>query len=284
MITNPLTPEEAHILNDKGTERPFSGEYDDFYANGFYTCRKCNTPLYRSMDKFNSGCGWPSFDDEIPGRVKREPDADGQRIEIVCASCGGHLGHVFLGEQKTVKDTRHCVNSLSMRFYSITDALAATRAGSSALGAVVVAGGCFWGVEYYFEQEKGILATAPGYAGGVLAEPTYRQVCAGDTGHAEAVLVIFEPQLTNAETLYRLFFDIHDATQIDGQGPDIGYQYRSAIFTVDASQEAIAKTVMADYSDAVTQVQALAEFWPAENEHHHYYRTRGEQPYCHFRR
>ena len=116
MPYNQLTPQEEEVILDKGTERPFSGEYDDFYEDGVFICRRCNSPLFSAESKFDAGCGWPSFDDEYPDSIKRLTDTDGERVEIQCSNCGAHLGHVFEGEKLTEKDTRHCVNSLSIKF------------------------------------------------------------------------------------------------------------------------------------------------------------------------
>ena len=144
---NPLTKEEQLVILNKATEAPFKGEYTDVFKKGTYICKQCNAPLYNSDSKFHSGCGWPSFDEEIKGAVKKTLDADGQRTEITCANCGGHLGHVFYGEGLTNKDTRHCVNSISMIFVEAPEKQETEKA--------IFAGGCFWGVEYYFQHAKG---------------------------------------------------------------------------------------------------------------------------------
>ncbi len=274
-----LTPEEEAVIVHKGTEPPFSGEYDDFFGAGVYTCRRCGAMLYRSEDKFRSGCGWPAFDDEIPGAVKRLPDADGRRTEIVCANCGGHLGHVFVGEHMTAKDTRHCVNSISLLF---------VPADEVKYGRAIFAAGCFWGVEYWFQQQPGVLDTTVGYTGGHTDHPTYEAVHSRTTGHAEAVEVIYDPARVSFEDLAKLFFEIQDPTQVDGQGPDLGREYRSAIFYVDEAQRQTAERLIADLEargmEIATELAPAGAFWPAEDYHQDYYREKGAAPPCHVRR
>lgn len=279
MNYNKLTPEEQRVILHKGTEMPFSGKYTDYKSKGTYTCKQCNAPLYRSEDKFDSHCGWPSFDDEIPGAVKRIPDTDGIRTEIVCANCGGHLGHVFLGEGFTPKNVRHCVNSISMNF------IPADETASAKTEKAYFAGGCFWGVEYFFQKEKGVISTRVGYMGGHVKNPTYDDVCKGNTGHAETMEVIFDSTQTNYETLARLFFEIHDPTQVNRQGPDIGEQYRSEIFYLNSEQKQIAveliKTLREKGYKVATKVTKAETFWEAEKYHQLYYQKNGHHPYCH---
>jgi peptide methionine sulfoxide reductase msrA/msrB len=277
--TNKLTEEEKRVIIQKGTERPFSGEYWDHDEEGIYVCKRCEAPLFRSEDKFDAHCGWPSFDDEIPEAIKRIPDADGLRTEITCARCGAHLGHVFLGENMTQKNTRHCVNSVSLKSLPAESSTAPEKA--------YFAGGCFWGVEYFFQKLDGVLSTKVGYMGGQTQNPTYEDVCGGDTGHAETVEITFDPSSVSYEKLARLFFEIHDPTQMNRQGPDIGDQYRSAVFYVDEGQSKTVKMLISALKgkgfDVVTEVSEAGQFWEAENYHQSYYRKNGHQPYCHTR-
>jgi peptide methionine sulfoxide reductase msrA/msrB len=277
MTFNELTPEEEKVLVHKGTERPFSGEFVNHKETGTYICKRCNALLYQSHDKFDSHCGWPSFDDEIPGAVKRVPDADGRRTEITCARCGAHLGHVFLGEGLTEKNTRHCVNSISMKFVPAQTKTKTSRA--------IFAGGCFWGVEYHFTQKEGVISATSGYTGGSTENPTYREVCSHGTGHAEAVEIVFDPDIISFEELAKLFFEIHDPTQKHRQGPDVGDQYRSEIFYLDETQKAVAEKLIgvleAKGLKIATKVTPGSTFWEAETYHQDYYSKKGGTPYCH---
>lgn len=271
-----LTAEETRVIINKGTEYPYTGEYNDFKDKGIFHCKQCNTPLFQSTDKFNSGSGWPSFDDAIDNNVKEIPDADGMRTEIVCNTCGGHLGHVFKGEGFTDKQTRHCVNSISLTF---------TPEDNSPRDTAVFASGCFWGTEYHLQQVDGVIDTKPGYTGGHVKNPSYRQVCTGMTGHAEAVRVVYNPEKVSYETLAKLYFETHDPTQIDRQGPDIGTQYRTEIFYANEEQKKIAedliKQLEAKGLKVATKLTPAATFWVAEEYHQDYYEKTGKTPYCH---
>ncbi|SYZ74756.1 Peptide methionine sulfoxide reductase MsrB/MsrA (Includes: Peptide methionine sulfoxide reductase MsrB; Peptide methionine sulfoxide reductase MsrA) [Candidatus Zixiibacteriota bacterium] len=277
MTLNKLTPEEERVIIYKGTEAPFTGKYYKTTAAGTYVCKQCGAPLFRSSDKFDAGCGWPSFDDEIPGAIKRTLDADGERMEITCARCGAHIGHVFVGEHLTSKNTRYCANSISLNFIPASAEVKTETA--------YFAGGCFWGTEYMLQNEKGVISAKVGYMGGHIPNPTYEQVCSDTTGYAETVELIFDPAQTSYETLARRFFEIHDPTQLDRQGPDVGDQYRSEIFYASEAQKQTAEKLISILKDkgykVVTKLAPAGKFWDAEKYHQDYYEHTGKQPYCH---
>ena len=278
MNLNELSPEESYIIEQKGTEKPFSGKYNDFYEEGVYKCKKCNSALFKSEYKFSSGCGWPSFDDDIEGSIKRIPDKDGRRVEIVCSNCDGHLGHVFEDEGFTDKNTRHCVNSASLTFKSIENCC-------EKHAFAYFAAGCFWGVEYYFENFKGVHSVVSGYMGGHMDNPDYHSVCKGRTGHLEVVRVEYDECQVSFRELSKHFFEIHDFTQIDGQGPDIGSQYLSAIFYLNDAQKKAALELVDELEDkkfkVATSLHEASKFYEAEEYHQNYYSKSGKTPYCH---
>jgi peptide methionine sulfoxide reductase msrA/msrB len=278
---NKLTPDEERVIINKGTEAPFSGKYNNFFEDGIYSCKRCNAHLYRSDDKFHSGCGWPSFDDEIPGAVKRIPDPDGKRTEIICAECGAHLGHVFKDEHLTDKNLRHCVNSISLKFTPAP----APKKQSQTTAKAWFAGGCFWGVEYLFEHKKGVTNAVSGYMGGSTDNPSYDDVCRKNTGHYETVEVTYDPGIISFEDLAKFFLEIHDPTQKNGQGPDIGPQYQSVIFVSNATErrnaEKLLNILRAENYDVSTRILPASTFWKAEDYHQNYYDKNHKQPYCH---
>ena len=274
-----LTSEEKHVVVDKGTERPFSGKYVNTDSKGVYHCKVCNAVLYRSDDKFKSSCGWPSFDDAIPGAIKKQRDADGIRTEILCARCGAHLGHLFAGEGLTPKNRRYCVNSLSLQFEKEKKAI------NTQYKRAYFAGGCFWGVEYYLEKLPGVKEVTSGYMGGKVDNPTYRQVSTKMTGHYETVEVVYDPAKVSYEKLAKTFFEIHDPTQRDGQGPDIGDQYRSAIFVSSRQERKVVENLISILKKkgykVATKILPKKKFFKAETYHQDYYKRHGKKPYCH---
>lgn len=275
---NDLTKEESQVIEKKGTEAPFRGKYTNLKEKGTYLCRKCGNALYHSSAKFQSDCGWPSFDEEIEGAVNRFPDPDGMRTEIVCANCDAHLGHVFTGERFTDKNIRHCVNSVSLDF--VPDILPKGRYGTA-----VFAGGCFWGVEYHLQKTPGVISVTSGFTGGHVKNPSYREVSTGRTGHAEAVKIIYDPRKTTYDNLVKLFLEIHDPTQVDRQGPDVGEQYRSEIFYLNEQQKMVAEKYLDILRDkglkVSTALTPASEFYIAEDYHQDYYFNNGKLPYCH---
>ncbi|MCC6320839.1 MAG: bifunctional methionine sulfoxide reductase B/A protein [Phycisphaerales bacterium] len=290
-LARKLTPEQREIMLAKGTERAFCEKtLHDNKKAGTYVCRLCALPLFSSDAKFDSGTGWPSFYQPVDKdhvRYKQDESHGMLRTEIMCNRCGGHLGHVFEDGPRPT-GLRFCLNSASLEFFEKKDGKIELPAAAQPVKvqAAYFAGGCFWGVEDRFQQLPGVIDAVSGYMGGKSKDPTYKQVCNGDTEHAETVRIVFDPAKISYRQLLEKFFKFHDPTQLNRQGPDFGDQYRSAIFTVGSEQAAAAKSFIEEQAKTdrfkgrkieteVRDAQKAGKFYEAEEYHQDYHLKHG---------
>ena len=281
-----LSDEQYYILREKGTERPYTGKLLMNKEKGVYKCAACGNELFTSDMKFDSHCGWPSFDREIAGgKIKTETDysAGMKRTEIMCAKCGGHLGHIF-DDGPTETGQRYCVNSVSLEFLSEDELATETNTGNDT---IILGGGCFWCVEAIYQNLEGVVSVSSGYAGGSVKNPTYKAVCSGTTGHAEVIEIVFDKSKTSLDEIFKVFFVVHDPTTLNRQGADAGTQYRSTIMYRNENQRTVAKSLIDQLeqekvydSPIVTQLEPFTIFYKAEDYHQDYFNNNKNQGYC----
>jgi peptide methionine sulfoxide reductase msrA/msrB len=286
---NELSEEQYYVLRQEGTEAAFSGKLLLNKEKGVYKCGGCGNPLFTDDMKFDSHCGWPSFDKEINGGkiVTKEDTKFGmKRTEIECAKCGGHLGHLF-DDGPTETGMRYCVNSASLEFVSEKEIASQKRENEQKMDTITLGGGCYWCVEAVYEMLEGVTKVESGFSGGSLKNPTYEQVCSGKTGHAEVVQIVFDNTKTSLEEILKVFFTVHDPTTLNRQGADMGTQYRSVILYRNTNQQknsndiidALNKEKVYD-QPIVTQVVPFKIFYVAEDYHQDYYNENKDNQYC----
>jgi peptide methionine sulfoxide reductase msrA/msrB len=270
-----LTPEEFRVARLKGTERAFSSEMCSLFEPGLYSCVCCNTLLFDAQEKFESGSGWPSFTQPVKENAiayHKDTTFGMVRVETTCNTCDAHLGHIF-PDGPEPSGLRYCMNAVALKKQE------------SKLQKATFGGGCFWCTEALFQELKGVSLVESGYSGGKLINPTYREVCSGNTGHAEVIQVTFNPEEINFSDLVRIHLSTHNPTSLNRQGADVGSQYRSIVLTHNSEQAKEAKNVIQEMSPLfeeaiVTEVKDFEAFYKAEENHQDYYLSNPEKPYC----
>lgn len=270
-----LTAAQFHVARQKGTERAFSSPMCSVFEPGLYSCAACATELFDATEKFESGSGWPSFTQPVKANAVayHGDNAHGmQRIEVTCNACGAHLGHVF-PDGPEPSGLRYCINAIILHKVN------------KGMQKATLGGGCFWCTEAVFKSLKGVHSVTSGYSGGHVKNPSYREVCTGNSGHAEVVQIEFDPNVISYGDLLRLHLASHDPTTLNQQGADRGTQYRSAIFSHNEEQMQTAKQVLEEMQPEfggriVTEVEPFTVFFAAEDEHQDYYELNPSARYC----